>query len=154
MKARLLAAALLAAASPAAAQPSGWTLETGTGTATLSHGAADTPGAFRLQCGGGQSMFTTWTRNPPRNTVDAEFTAAISIFQGSTEVIYAGTGRTGADGPTRIDAPIRDAAALLDSARRNGRLVVVTHAGRSTAPAPEQAQIDQFGLACASAPQP
>lgn len=155
MKIRLLAAALLVAtAAPAlsqsSAQASGWALEAGTGTAILSHGAADTPGAFRLQCGGGQSMFTTWTRNPPRNAGDGEFVTAISIFQGRTEITYAGTGQPGREGSSRIDAPIRDAAALLEGARRNGRLVVVTHAGRSTAPAPEQALIDQFGLACAT----
>ena len=152
MKLRLFTAALLLAAAPAPtlAQSPGWTLETGTGTAILSHGTPDTPGAFRLQCGGGNSMFTTWTRNPPRNAGDGEFVTAISIFQGRTEITYAGTGRPGPQGSSQIDAPVRDAAALLDGARRNGRLVVVTHAGRSTAPAPEQAQIDQFGLACAT----
>lgn len=146
----LLAAALLLAAAPALSQQPGWVLEAGTGAAILSHGAADTPGAFRLQCGGANSMFTTWTRNPPRNAGDGEFATAISIFQGRTEITYAGTGQPGREGSSRIDAPVRDAAALLDGARRNGRLVVVTHAGRSTAPAPEQALIDQFGLACAS----
>lgn len=155
MKIRLFAAALLAAtAAPAFAQSPGWALEAGTGTAILSHGTADTPGAFHLQCSGAQSMFTTWTRNPPRNAGDGEFVTAISIFQGRTEITYAGTGRPGLQGSSRIDAPVRDAAALLEGARRNGRLVVVTHAGRATAPAPEQTLIDQFGLACATAPQP
>lgn len=152
MHTRLFAAALLAlATAPVSAQSPGWVLEAGTGTAILSHGAADTPGAFRLECSGAQSMFTTWTRNPPRNAGDGEFPTSISIFQGRTEIAYGGTGRPGLLGSSRIDAPVRDAAALLDGARRNGRLVVVTHAGRSTAPAPEQALIDKFGLACATA---
>ena len=150
MNARLFAATLLVTtAAPAFSQSPGWVLEAGTGTAILSHGTADTPGAFRLECSGAQSMFTTWTRNPPRNVGDEEFATAISIFQGRTEIASGGTGRPGLQGSSRIDAPVRDAAALLDGARRNGRLVVVTHAGRSTAPAPEQALIDKFGLACA-----
>ena len=158
MKSRFLAVALVAAttlaAAPTLGQSQGWVLETATGAATLSHGKADTPSAFRLECGGGQSMFTTWTRNPPRNAGDGEFTTAIRIFQGRTEITYIGTGHPGLNGASRIDAPIRDAAALLDGARRNGRLVVVTHSGRSTAPAPAQADIDKFGLACTAAPQP
>ena len=154
MKARLLAAALLLASTPALAQTEGWTLEAGTGTAILSHGAADAPGAFRFECNGANTMFTTWTRNPPRNVGDAEYATSVSFFLGRTERAYAGTGRPGGNGSSRIDAPITDAPTLLDSARRNGRLVVVTHAGRSTAPAPAQADVDKFGLACATAPRP
>lgn len=155
MKARILAAALfVATAAPALAQSAGWVLEAGTGTAILSHGEAGTSGAFRLECAGGQSVFTTWARRAPRNAGDGEMASAISIFQGNTEIVYAGTGRQQANGTFRIDVPIRDAGALMEGARRNGRLVVVTSAGRSTAPAPDQATSDKFGLACAAAPKP
>ena len=154
MKAPILAAALLLAATSASAQPSGWALKTGTGTATLSHGAADAPGALRFECNSGQTLFTTWTRNPPRNAGDAEFNSSISFFLGRTERAYAATGRPGGAGTTRLDAPIADAPTLLEAARRNGRLVVVTFAGRNTAAAPAPADVERFGLACAPIPQP
>lgn len=155
MKARILAAALFfAAASPTLAQSSGWALEAGTGTAVLSHGKAGTSGAFRLECNDGQSVFTTWARRAPRNAGDGEMASAVRIFQGRTEIVYSGTGRPEAGGTFRIDAPIRDAGALLEGARRNGRLVVVTHAGRSTAPAPDQTTSEKFVAACAKAPKP
>lgn len=155
MKTRFLAIALLAplAASPGYAQTSGWSLDTGSGTATLSRGAADTAGAFRMDCADGQTVFSTWTRNPPRNVGTDEFDTSIRFFLGRTERVYAGKGRPSGSGTTWLSAPITDAATLLDAARRNGRLVVVTHAGRRTSPAPAPSDIDSFGKACAATAQ-
>ncbi|MCG2842772.1 hypothetical protein L6Q21_17485 [Sandaracinobacter sp. RS1-74] len=154
MRIRPLLLALSLVSAPALAQASGWTLETAGGVASLAHGEASSNGAFRLECAGGNSLLTTWVRQPPRNLQDETFETGVRVFQGSRELVFAASGTAKAEGPTRIDTPIADPAGLLEGARRNGRLVVVTYAGRATAPAPEQAKIETFLLACKSPQAP
>jgi hypothetical protein len=143
-----LALLLLPAAVPATAQ-SGWTIETRMDNVALTFGEPQTLNAFRLDCSGGKTSLSTWTTRLPRNITEGEFPSRLSVFQGNREIVLGGTGRVLEAGGTRIDALIADRDAFLAGMGQNRRLVVVSFAGRGTAPAPTAAQLADFGKVCA-----
>jgi hypothetical protein len=143
----LAAPALLLLAAPAAAQ-SGWSVETAPTTAAMVIGQPGTVGAFRLDCASGKMSISTWTSGLPRNVTEGEFPTRLSVFQGNREIVLGGTGRVQPAGGTRIDALVANRQSFLEGMGRNSRLVVVTFAGRTTAPAPEATLLGQFSEAC------
>jgi hypothetical protein len=146
--AAVFAAPVLALASAAAAQQ-GWQIETGgTTAAAMMFGKADTAGAFRLDCSGGRMRLSTWTSRLPRNVTEGEFPTRLSVFQGKREIVLGGTGSVRPAGGARLDALVADRAAFLTGMGRNRRFVVVTFAGRSTAPAPDATTLAAFSEAC------
>ena len=140
-----IAAALIAA--PAMAQ-SGWAVESSADTAALSFGKPETANAFRMDCSAKGTSFTTWTSRLPRNVTEGEFPTRMSVFQGNREIIIGSTGRVLPSGGTRIDGLLDNAPAFLDGLTRQSRLVVVTFAGRATAPSPSAETLLQFRNAC------
>jgi hypothetical protein len=142
----ILAPALLLAA-PAAAQ-TGWTVQTTPTTAAILFGKPETSPAFRLDCSGGKMSLSTWTSRLPRNVTEGEFPTRLSVFQGNREIVLGGTGRVLANGGTRLDALVENRQSFLQGMGRNSRLVVVTFAGRNTAPAPEADALKAFTEAC------
>jgi hypothetical protein len=142
-----LATALLLLAAPAAAQ-TGWSVETAPTTTAMVLGQPETANAFRLDCASGKMSISTWTSRLPRNVTEGEFPTRLSVFQGNREIVLGGTGRVLPSGGTRIDALVANRQSFLEGMGRNSRLVVVTFAGRSTAPAPDAAQLGQFTEAC------
>ena len=145
--AALLALAFLAASAPAAAQQ-GWRMDARDTTAALLFGKPETAGAFRLDCSDGQMSLSTWTARSPRQVTEGEFPTRLSVFQGNREIILGGTGRVIPAGGTRVDALVADRLAFLKGMGRNRRLVVVSFAGRATAPAPEAALLSDLRDAC------
>lgn len=141
----LLAPLLLA--SPAAAQ-TGWTVQTTPTTAGMVFGKPETPAAFRLDCSGGKMSLSTWTSRLPRNVTEGEFGTRMSVFQGNREISLGGTGRVLAGGGARLDALVANRQSFLEGMGRNSRLVVVTFAGRNTAPAPDAETLKAFSEAC------
>ncbi|PZU50570.1 MAG: hypothetical protein DI568_02075 [Sphingomonas sp.] len=141
----LIAAALIAA--PAAAQ-SGWTVQSADGTAALTFGQPETANAFRFDCSAKGTSLSTWTRRLPRNVTEGEFPTRLSVFQGNREIVIGSTGRVLPSGGTRIDGLLDNAPAFLDGLTRQSRFVVVTFAGRATAPAPSTETLLQFSNAC------
>jgi hypothetical protein len=91
---------------------------------------------------------STWTSRLPRNVTEGEFPTRMSVFQGNREIVLGGTGRVLANGGTRLDALVANRESFLQGMGRNNRFVVVTFAGRSTAPAPEAATLSEFTEAC------
>lgn len=141
----LFAALLLAA--PATAQ-TGWTTNSTPETATMQFGPTDTASSFRLDCSSGKMSLSTWTSRLPRNVTDGEFPTRLSVFQGNREIVLGGTGRVLAAGGTRLDALVAARDSFLQGMGRNSRFVVVTFAGRTTAPAPDTAILAAFSEAC------
>lgn len=139
--------ALLLIAAPAAAQ-SGWTTDIAPATAALQFGPADTANSVRLDCSGGKMSLSTWTSRLPRNVTEGEFPTRLSVFQGNREIVMGGTGRVLAAGGTRLDALVAARDSFLAGIGRNSRFVVVTFAGRTTAPAPDAATLAAFSEAC------
>jgi hypothetical protein len=111
-------------------------------------GKPDTAGAFRLDCSGGKMSLSTWTSRLPRNVTEGAFPTSLSVFQGNREIVLGGTGRVLPAGGTRLDALVAARDSFLQGMGRNSRFVVVTFAGRSTAPAPEAATLAAFSEAC------
>lgn len=142
----LLLAPLLIAA-PAAAQ-TGWTVQTTPTTAAMVFGKPETANAFRLDCSGGKMSLSTWTSRLPRNITDGEFGTRLSVFQGNREISLGGNGRVLPAGGTRLDALVANRQSFLEGMGRNSRLVVVTFAGRTTAPAPDAETLKAFSEAC------
>lgn len=142
-----LLGACLVGAIPAAAG-SGWTVGTSAATAEMQFGKPDTAATFRLDCSGGTMRLSTWTARLPRNVTEGEFPTRMSVFQGKREILLGGTGRILPAGGTRLDALVADRGAFLDGMGRNSRLVVVTFAGRTTAPAPDSDTLKAFSEAC------
>jgi hypothetical protein len=142
-----LASALALLAAPAAAQ-SGWTVNTGDSATAIVFGKPETPNAFRLDCSSGKMSLSTWTSRRPRNVTEGEFPTRLSVFQGKTEIVLGGTGRVLPAGGTRIDALVANRESFLLGMGRNSRLVVVSFAGRATAPAPDAALLGEFTKAC------
>jgi hypothetical protein len=140
-----LTAALLAAAFPARA---GWSVVTGEGTAALFFGKPENAGAFRMDCSETGVSLSTWTRSLPRNVTKGEFPTRLSVFQGNREILIGSTGRVLPSGGTRIDGLLDNAPAFLDGIARNSRFVVVSFAGRATAPAPAADMLFRFRNAC------
>ncbi|MGL6044100.1 MAG: hypothetical protein ACRC1J_09265 [Sandaracinobacteroides sp.] len=147
--AALVGAALALTAAPAIAA-AGWTIETRLDTAGLSFGKPQTPNAFRLDCSGGKTSLSTWTTRLPRNISEGEFPSRLSVFQGNREIVMGGTGRVLEGGGTRVDVLIADRDAFLTGMGQNRRLVVVSFAGRGTAPAPTATQLADFAKVCAN----
>lgn len=143
---------LLLAGTATQAQTGGWTLDVQPTAAALVHGQPQTPNAFRIDCSGGRMSLSTWTSRLPRNVTEGEFPSSLSVFQGRTELVLGGTGRVLPTGGTRVDARVADQPAFTSGIGRNSRFVVVTFAGRATAPAPTAAQLADFGKACARIP--
>jgi hypothetical protein len=143
----LLVAPALLLAAPAAAQ-SGWTVTTTPTTSAMVLGAPETANAFRLDCSAGKMSLSTWTSRLPRNVTEGEFPTRLSVFQGNREIVLGGTGRVLANGGTRLDALVANRQSFLEGMGRNSRLVVVTFAGRNTAPAPEAHTLNAFTEAC------
>jgi hypothetical protein len=141
----LLAPLLLAA--PAAAQ-TGWTVNSTPTTAAMVIGKPETANAFRLDCSGGKMSLSTWTSRLPRNVTEGEFPTRLSVFQGNREIVLGGNGRVLPSGGTRLDALVANRQSFLEGMGRNSRLVVVTFAGRNTAPAPEAETLKAFSEAC------
>jgi len=144
---RLAAPALLLIAVPVIAQ-TGWTVQTAPATTAMVLGKPETADAFRLDCSGGKMSLSTWTSRLPRNVTEGEFPTRMSVFQGNREIVLGGTGRVLANGGTRLDALVANRESFLQGMGRNNRFVVVTFAGRSTAPAPEAATLSEFTEAC------
>ncbi len=138
--------ALLCAVPSAAA--AGWQIEAADTTTALVIGKPETANAFRLDCAGGQMSLSTWTSRPPRNITEGAFSTWLSVFQGKREILLDGTGRVLPAGGTRIDAQVGNRQSFLQRMGRNSRLVVITFAGRATAPAPEAALLGPFTEAC------
>ncbi|WP_374385839.1 hypothetical protein [Sandaracinobacter sp.] len=143
--AALIAAALIAA--PLSAQ-SGWTVSKGDGTAALVFGKPETTNAFRLDCSAKGTSISTWTRRPPRNVTEGEFPTRLSLFQGNREIVIGSTGRVLPAGGTRVDGLLDNPAAILDGMTRQSRFVLVSFAGRGTAPSPSAETLQQFREAC------
>ena len=140
-----LAALLLASA---AAAQSGWTVQTTPTTAAMVFGKPETANAFRLDCSGGKMSLSTWTSRLPRNITEGEFGTRLSVFQGNREISLGGNGRVLPAGGTRLDALVANRQSFLEGMGRNSRLVVVTFAGRNTAPAPDAETLKAFSEAC------
>jgi hypothetical protein len=143
----LIALLAVPVAAPVAAQ-TGWTVDTRETTTAMVFGKPETPNAFRLDCSGGKMSLSTWTSRLPRNVTEGEFPTRLSVFQGNREIVLGGTGRVLPAGGTRVDALVANRQSLLEGMGRNSRLVVVSFAGRATAPAPEAALLGQFTEAC------
>lgn len=143
----LLFLATLLLAAPAAAQ-TGWTVQTTPTTAAMVFGMPEAATAFRLDCSGGKMSLSTWTSRLPRNVTEGEFPTRMSVFQGNREIVLGGNGRVLASGGARLDALVADRSAFLSGMGRNSRLVVVTFAGRNTAPAPDAETLTAFTEAC------
>lgn len=145
----LLSALLLAA--PAAAQSGsapGWAIDTADTTTAMRFGKPDTAGSFRLDCSAGKMSLSTWTSRLPRDITEGEFPTRLSVFQGNREIVMGGTGRVLPAGGTRLDALVAARESFLAGMGRNSRFVVVTFAGRTTAPAPDAATLTAFSEAC------
>jgi hypothetical protein len=142
----LLVAPVLLIAAPAAAE--GWTVTTTPTTTAMVLGEPQTANAFRLDCSAGKMSLSTWTSRLPRNVTEGEFPTRMSVFQGNREIVLGGTGRVLANGGTRLDALVANRQSFLEGMGRNSRLVVVTFAGRSTAPAPDADTLAAFSEAC------
>ncbi len=145
--ARLSLLALALASAPAAAQ-TGWTVDTRETTTAMVFGKPETANAFRFDCSAGKMSISTWTSRLPRNITEGEFPTRLSVFQGNTEIVLGGTGRVLPAGGTRIDALVGNRESLLQGMGRNSRLVVVSFAGRATAPAPDAMLLTEFTEAC------
>jgi hypothetical protein len=151
MRTSLPALALFAALTlPTAAKAADWTLETGTGTATLGYGTPITDrNAFRLDCAGGKLVLSTWAASPPRGITEGNFATSLSVFFGNRELVFDANGRvTGPDGGTRVDAKIPDPKAFVASLDTVRRLTTVIFAGRRMAIAPKPSQTAAFRKAC------
>jgi hypothetical protein len=150
---RLASAILVAApaamllAAPAAGQTS-WTVQTTPTTTAMVFGKPEEATAFRLDCSGGKMSLSTWTSRLPRNVTEGEFPTRMSVFQGNREISLGGNGRVLAGGGTRLDALVANRQSFLEGMGRNSRLVVVTFAGRNTAPAPDAETLKAFSEAC------
>ena len=142
-----LSAALLAATVPAQAR-SQWAVVTGEGMAALVFGKPETANAFRMDCSASGTSLSTWTRRLPRNVTEGEFPTRLSVFQGNREILIGSTGRVLSSGGARIDGLLDNAPAFLDGISRSSRFVVVSFAGRATAPAPAADTLLQFRNAC------
>ena len=146
----LIAAALIAAAPivPSVAAQSGWTVQSADGTAALTFGQPETANAFRFDCSTKGTSLSTWTSRLPRNVTEGEFPTRLSVFQGNREILIGSTGRVLPSGGARIDGLLDNAPAFLDGISRSSRFVVVSFAGRATAPAPAADTLLQFRNAC------
>lgn len=132
----------------AAATGTDWRIDTNGPAASLVFGEAETARAFRFDCNGGTMRLSTWTSRLPRNITEGEFPARLSVFQGKREIVLGGKGRVLPAGGTHIEARVGNRQSFLERMGQNSRLVVVTFAGRSTAPAPDAELLGQFTEAC------
>jgi hypothetical protein len=80
----------------------------------------------------------------------ATFPSWLALFLGRAEWSLAAEGTRLPDGTSRVEAPVPDAAKLFSAMYRQGRLVAVTFAGRTMAPAPDPDLVARFRAACAA----
>jgi hypothetical protein len=151
----VLAVLLLGAAAPGVASTRDfrWMAGTSLQAPELIFGAEDgARQAFRLSCGADGTRISVFARGTPRGLpADAEsFPSRINLFLGRTEYSLGGQGTRLADGNSRLDALLPDALAFFQAMARQGRLVAVTFAGRTKAPAPEPQLVASFREACAA----
>lgn len=108
--------------------------------------------AFRLSCGADGTRVSVVARGVPRGlSADAAtFPSRINLFLGRTEYSLGGQGTRLPDGNSQLEALLPDALAFFDALSRQGRLVAVTFAGRTKAPAPEASLAAGFREACAA----
>jgi hypothetical protein len=145
----------IALASPAAGQStSGWTVSASPQSAVMRFGPDAARGSFRMDCSGGRTSLTTWENRLPRGVTEGQFDTRLRVFQGKTERDFGASGQVQAAGGARIDALLPDGSAFLTAMGANSRLVVVTYAGRATAPAPTAEQLLAFDTACRAAAAP
>jgi hypothetical protein len=155
MRIVFIAVALLAATA-GAAQTRGfvWTAGEAPGEAELRFASPDgARQAFRLACDSRGTRIAVFVRGTPRNLpADSEtFESRIQLFLGRTEYSLGGTGTRLADGNSRVEALMREpVSAFFDAMARQGRLTVVHFAGRTKAPAPDEALVSGFRAACSA----
>lgn len=154
-----LTIALLLALVPAAglsAQPRDfrWVANDAPGRPALSFGAPTSDAeALRLSCASDGTRVVVMARGTPRGLpADADnFPTRVNLFLGRTEYSLGGIGTRLPDGNSRVEALLPDVPAFFTALARQGRLVAVTFAGRTKAPAPDAALVSSFREACAAA---
>lgn len=111
-------------------------------------GAADP--VFRLSCAADGTRLAVFVPRLPRGTAaDAPaFPTRLRLFFGRTETDLGGVATPLGNGSARVEALLPDPAAFFTALERQGRLVAVTHAGRTKAPAPSAEQAEPFRRAC------
>lgn len=152
------AVALLVALAPMAAvwaqsRDLRWVAGGTTAQPLLAFAAASGAGeVLRLSCAGDGTRVVVFTRGTPRGLApDAEnFQTRVNLFLGRTEYSLGGVGTPLADGTSRVDALLPDVPGFFAALAGQGRLVAVTFAGRTTAPAPDAGLVDGFRTACAA----
>lgn len=157
MRHLLLGAALSLSAATAGASTRGfeWTRVTPAATPQLRFGAAgEDREAFRLSCGADGTRILVFVRGAPRGLPAgiSTFDTRINLFLGRTEYSLGGQGTRLADGNSRLEALLADVPGFFQALARQGRLVAVTFAGRTKAPAPDEALVAAFRADCAALP--
>lgn len=150
---RLALAIALAAAPVANAQTRGFQWEAGSAPTPpmLRFAVPDGgPEALRLSCATDGTRVVVIARGTPRGLAgDArEFPTRVNLFLGRTEYSLGGVGTRLADGNSQVEALLPDVNGFFAALARQGRLVAVTFAGRTKAPAPAADLVAGFRAAC------
>lgn len=107
---------------------------------------------FRLSCDGAGTRLATFVNGVPRGvTADAEsFPTRLRLFLGRTEYDLGATGTPLAGGGSMVESLLPDPDAFFAALGAQGRLVAVTFAGRTKAPAPATEMVAGFRTRCAA----
>lgn len=128
----------------------------GNAAAQLAFGPENRAGSALLQCREAGAQLSLWVSKAPHNTEGEAFTTMVRIYQGRSMLEVAAHSAAShksdaPDAPTRLDLLLPDPAAFLAGAKRNGRLVMVSYAGRTMQPLPQEAAMAAFLAACPTA---
>lgn len=145
----------LLAASAAPAQPhrARWTVEPDASPPVLQFGPPDGGrGTLRFSCTADGTRLSITVRGAPRGPAAgaASFPTRLTLFLGGAEWSLSAEGTRLPDRTSRVEAPVPDMAELFSAMSRQGRLVAVTFAGRTMAPAPDPDLVARFRAACAA----
>lgn len=106
--------------------------------------------AFRLECDPAGTRLAAFVPGMPRGVTagNATFPTRLRLFLGSTEYDLGAVGTPLDDGDSMVEALLPDPNGFFAALTAQGRLVAVTFAGRTKAPAPSGDMIATFGARC------
>lgn len=151
--AMLLALLTLGACATTGRPISTWMPAEGSTNPTLMFGMPESDNVvFRLECSASGTRLATFVAGVPRAvTAQTEsFSTRLRLFLGRTEYDLGATGTALADGNSMVEAQLPDPDAFFAALMRQGRLVAITFAGRTKAPAPASEMVAAFRTGCAS----
>ncbi|WP_448580536.1 hypothetical protein [Thermaurantiacus sp.] len=150
----LLAMALALPPAGASARDVHWSRIDPATRPEIGFGTAGGQDSVRLSCAADGTRIILFVRGAPRGLPAgiAVFETRVSLFLGRTEYSLGGQGTRMADGNSRVEALLPDVPGFFEALARQGRLVAVTFAGRTRAPAPEESLVAAFRSDCAALP--